>query len=121
MAFKHLFYALPLVTVVGERVMVVHGGLCRAGHEPGYQRRSEAVSLAEVQGLSRARDIPGDIWARQDLIMSDLLWSDPHDGHGLMPNGRGGNTQMFGGDVTEEMLAREGLVLLVCVCVCVCV
>ena len=45
--------------------------------------------------------------------MLDFLWSDPHEGRGLQPNARGGNTLMFGGDVTVDLLAREGLALLV--------
>ena len=61
----------------------------------------------------RQRDVPSAARGREDLIMLDFLWSDPHEGRGLQPNARGGNTLMFGGDVTVDLLAREGLALLV--------
>ena len=112
-AFRTLFEALPLATVVGDRALVVHGGLCRAGHEPGFRNRTDAVSLAEAARVWRQRDVPSAARGREDLIMLDFLWSDPHEGRGLQPNARGGNTLMFGGDVTVDLLAREGLALLV--------
>eukprot|EP00971_Amphidinium_carterae_P011914 234782-Amphidinium_carterae.1 len=113
-AFRELFYALPLVHVVGERVMVVHGGLWRAGYEVGYQRRcAKPVTLKEVEVLNRQRDIPAAAERRVDMIMLDACWSDPHEGKGILPSPRGGATVIFGGDVTASVLNREGLAMLV--------
>ncbi len=73
-AFRHLFYALPLATVVGSKVLVVHGGLCRAGHEPGFQRISDPVSVAEMKRVARKRDLPAGTGSRHDMILNDTLW-----------------------------------------------
>ena len=108
-AFRELFYSLPLVTVIGDRVMCVHGGLSSVG----FNGKGSHASLREIETLNRRRDIPAQPKQREECIMMDLLWSDPHDGVGLTPSPRGPQIKKFGGDVTRQVLNREKLALLI--------
>ena len=67
--FLRVFNALPLVHVINDKVMVVHGGLPR---EP-------EVLLEQVDTLiDRNRGIPtmGD-GSLADVTFCDLMWCDP--------------------------------------------
>jgi len=115
-AFRALFFAVPIAHVVGDRAVVVHGGLWRAGFESSLLRgkgTTRPVTLCEVERVDRKRDIPIGVNRRGDMILNDTCWNDPHDGFGLLPNPRGGNTLLFGWDVTETLCAQEDLALLV--------
>ncbi len=97
--------------MVGDLVVVVHGGLSRIGFQPGV--KSSHATCKEIEALNRNRDIPATPQQRADCIMMDLLWSDPHQDKGIIHNPRGPNIVSFGGDVTENWLQKEGLVLLI--------
>lgn len=43
----------------------------------------------------------------------DILWSDPSNGNGCSPNTFRGGGSYFGSDVTERVLKKHGLQLLV--------
>lgn len=57
--FKSVFNSIPLASVVGGKVFVVHGGLST---QPG-------VTLADIRALNRDREPPST------GLMADLLWS----------------------------------------------
>ena len=59
--FKEVFCALPLVAVIGEKVMVVHGGL----------PSDDKATLADIRKIDRY------IQPHGENLMTDLLWSDP--------------------------------------------
>ena len=94
--FTDLFNWLPLGGVIGEKVLVVHGGLFQ---QPG-------VKLDDIRRVPRNREPP------EQGIMSDIMWSDPQPFPGRGPSKRGVGLS-FGPDVTAEFLDDNGLELLV--------
>mmetsp|Transcript_4047 Transcript_4047/g.9496 ORF Transcript_4047/g.9496 Transcript_4047/m.9496 type:complete len:429 (-) Transcript_4047:204-1490(-) len=89
-AFQRVFLNLPLSHVVNNDVFVTHGGL----------PRKEGITLADIEAL--------DVMEDYDL-MSDLMWADPRDIQGVSTGERGGNTIVFGEDVTQRFLERNSL------------
>lgn len=94
--FSELFCYLPVGHIIGNKVLVVHGGLFG----------DDSVTLETIQGANRFQQ-PPDYGP-----MNDILWSDPMDLFGRAPSPRG-VTKMFGPDVTESFLQREKLELLI--------
>jgi len=94
--FTEVFNQMPLVYVINNKVMVVHGGL----------PVEDGVTLDQIAALDRNRQPP------EGGLMSDLLWADPQPLPGRMPSKRGVG-KSFGPDVTEAFLNRNGLELLV--------
>jgi diadenosine tetraphosphatase ApaH/serine/threonine PP2A family protein phosphatase/Ca2+-binding EF-hand superfamily protein len=98
--FQHLFMQLPLASVVGEWALVIHGGLFR---EPG-------VTLDEIRGIDGCRQPPSVLETREDTLLFDALWSDPHEGDGVVASdNRGGVSIQFGKDVTKSFCERNGV------------
>eukprot|EP00439_Symbiodinium_sp_Y106_P056664 s281_g7.t5 len=60
----------------------------------------EGITLADIEAL--------DVMEDYDL-MSDLMWADPRDIQGVSTGERGGNTIVFGEDVTQRFLERNSL------------
>eukprot|EP00439_Symbiodinium_sp_Y106_P075029 s1674_g14.t1 len=96
-AFKDLCDCLPLMTVVDEAMIVVHGGLPRF-----RQSSANAASLDEIEQIRRPLQ-----------IITDLLWSDPQAEPGIGPSSRGKSLINYGPDVAAEFLAAHKLSLLV--------
>jgi serine/threonine-protein phosphatase 5 len=69
MEFQRCFELLPLVTVVNNAVMVLHGGL----------PRNSSTTLAEIAAISHQRIIPctRGTGSHEDVLFEDLMWSDP--------------------------------------------
>ncbi|OLP81522.1 Serine/threonine-protein phosphatase T [Symbiodinium microadriaticum] len=91
-AFQRMFKLLPLFGVVEQEIFVVHGGLFRS---PG-------VTLESLRTLPEAdwqRNYPnplkkddmdqGKVWTRNEEILFDALWADPHKGFGSKRSERG--------------------------------
>jgi protein phosphatase len=84
-------------------VFVVHGGLF---HTPG-------VTLAQIAGVKRTRDIPYGFPGFEDKLFEDLMWSDPRASpNGTCASDRGAGV-VFGPDVTERFCALNGVSLVV--------
>jgi len=101
--FQQLFELLPLATVVSKKVFVVHGGLFR----------HEQVTLNDIRKLSRRRQCPTTTAKKEDAMMFDTMWADPHEINGVMRSQRGPNCIRFGPDVTERFLRNNHLNLVV--------
>ncbi|OAD68982.1 hypothetical protein PHYBLDRAFT_127325 [Phycomyces blakesleeanus NRRL 1555(-)] len=96
--FSETFNSLPLAHVIGNKILVVHGGL--------FSR--DDVTLDDIRKIDRlALRQPGN-----DGLMCELLWSDPQPQPGREPNKRGVGIQ-FGPDVTKAFLERNGLDMLI--------
>ncbi|CAE6915719.1 ppt1 [Symbiodinium natans] len=84
-AFQRMFKRLPLFAVVAREIFVVHGGLFRS---PGVTLQS----LRELPEGDWQRNYPnplkkdeidrGQAWTRNEEILFDALWADPHLGSG---------------------------------------
>jgi serine/threonine-protein phosphatase 5 len=94
--FRETFCALPLGYVLGEQVLVVHGGLFS----------KDGVTLDDLRAVDRFKEPP------EDGLMCEALWSDPQDEPGRTPNKRGVGVA-FGPDVTKRFLQENNLKLLV--------
>ena len=106
---------LPLAAQIGEKTLVLHGGLFRGKKRRGRGASSRALAvgtLAELAGAWKGGDDPdgeGDA-----AIAGDVLWSDPAPADqvtGLVPNENRGIGTMFGPDATAEFLKTNGLSL----------
>ena len=103
--FLEVFDVLPIVAIVNDLVMVVHGGLPRkaAGKNP--------VKLSDLAKI-RKEDV-GDIEAvdasEQTFMLNEMLWNDSSEDRGFSENSRGPGTYLFGPDVTTDFLKRNKL------------
>lgn len=94
--FSEVFRALPLASVINEKVFVCHGGL--------FQK--DGVKLKDIAEIDRFKEPP------QDGLFSDLLWADPTEADGRAPSKRGVGMS-FGPDVTRSFLQGNKLDLIV--------
>jgi serine/threonine-protein phosphatase 5 len=86
------FCHLPLCSVLGNKVLILHGGLFS----------DDKVTLADLRALDRNRQPP------ESGPMSELLWSDPQKAHGRGPSKRGVGSS-FGPDITHKFLDANNL------------
>jgi len=92
--FSESFSALPLATLIGEKYLVLHGGLFS----------DDKVSLDDIRKLDRHKQRqPG-----QSGLMMEMLWTDPQTAPGRGPSKRGVGLQ-FGPDVTKRFCDNNGL------------
>ncbi|SYZ63758.1 protein_phosphatase_with_EF-Hand_domains_(PPEF) (plasmid) [Leishmania braziliensis MHOM/BR/75/M2904] len=102
---QRCFCALPLATLIGGKIFVVHGGL----------PRRRGVSINDISRIQRFRQIPIPNYSQpeEDEIFQDMLWSDPvEDIKGWRESQRGAGVE-FGSDVTTEFLQNNKLELVV--------
>lgn len=102
---QRCFCALPLATIIGKKVFVVHGGL----------PRRKGVTIEDISRIQRFRQIPMPNYSQpeEDEIFQDLLWSDPVEGlQGWRESPRGAGVE-FGPNVTQEFLQNNGLELVI--------
>lgn len=90
--FAHTFCALPIAALLGQRVLVLHGGL--------FSR--DDVTLNELREVDRFREQP------ERGLLCEALWSDPQPANGRSPSKRGVGVA-FGPDVTNTFLQNNGL------------
>ncbi|EOD13115.1 hypothetical protein EMIHUDRAFT_427814 [Emiliania huxleyi CCMP1516] len=98
--FQNLFTNLPIASLVGEWALVIHGGLFR----------EEDVTLDDIRAIDACRQPPSVLQTRDDTLLFDALWADPHDGDGIVASdNRGGVSIQFGRDLTKAFCARNGV------------
>nr|KMM66995.1 serine/threonine protein phosphatase PP1-gamma catalytic subunit [Coccidioides posadasii RMSCC 3488] len=92
--FSESFSALPLATLIGEKYLVLHGGLFS----------DDDITLDDIRKLNRHNQRqPG-----QSGLMMEMLWTDPQTDPGRGPSKRGVGLQ-FGPDVTKRFCDKNGL------------
>ncbi|CAJ16612.1 protein phosphatase with EF-Hand domains (PPEF) [Trypanosoma equiperdum] len=102
---QRCFCAMPLATIIGRKVFVVHGGV----------PRRKGVRIEDISRIQRFRQIPMPDYSQpeEDEIFQDLLWSDPvEDLQGWRESHRGAGVE-FGPDLTHEFLQSNGLELII--------
>lgn len=107
------FKRLPLASVIGGRVYTAHGGLFRsiATRTRGKKTRGKKTSLVlgSLDDLSKAKRELVNPEESSNLILGDVLWSDPAMSPGLSPNTERGVGLLWGPDCTEEFLKKSNL------------
>ncbi|PHH62181.1 hypothetical protein CDD81_7375 [Ophiocordyceps australis] len=92
--FSESFSALALATLIGNKYLVLHGGLFS----------DDNVTLDDIRKLKRHNQRqPG-----QSGLMMEMLWTDPQEEQGRGPSKRGVGMQ-FGPDVTKRFCEKNGL------------
>ncbi|OJJ48886.1 hypothetical protein ASPZODRAFT_1341399 [Penicilliopsis zonata CBS 506.65] len=92
--FSESFSALPLATLIGDKYLVLHGGLFS----------DDKTTLDDIRKLDRHNQRqPG-----QQGLMMEMLWTDPQTEPGRGPSKRGVGLQ-FGPDVTKRFCEKNGL------------
>lgn len=101
---QRCFCALPLATMIGGGIFVVHGGL----------PRRKGVTIEDIGRIQRFRQIPmpEHTQPEEDEMFQDLLWSDPWENPGWKESERGAGVQ-FGPDVTQDFLKTNKLDLVI--------
>ena len=113
--FTRLGAALPLAARIGEKTLVLHGGLFRgrakAPKKGGKKARKTTLGAARLavgtlKDLAKASKGGVDPDGEGDTrIAGDVLWSDPaaaEDVTGIVENENRGIGTMFGPDATED-------------------
>eukprot|EP00163_Fabomonas_tropica_P010710 TRINITY_DN2095_c0_g1_i2.p1 TRINITY_DN2095_c0_g1~~TRINITY_DN2095_c0_g1_i2.p1 ORF type:complete len:737 (-),score=186.41 TRINITY_DN2095_c0_g1_i2:193-2403(-) len=101
--FQEVFCLLPLATTVQRRVLVLHGGLFK----------HEGVKLEHLRQIRRNMQPPVKPRTFEESLIEDILWSDPQDEPGRVPNVARGSGVSFGPDVTAAFLAENRLDMLI--------
>ncbi|KAK2069592.1 hypothetical protein P8C59_004154 [Phyllachora maydis] len=92
--FSESFSALALATLIGNKYLVLHGGLFS----------DDNITLDDIRKLDRHKQRqPG-----QAGLMMEMLWTDPQPEPGRAPSKRGVGMQ-FGPDVTKRFCEKNGL------------
>ncbi|KAJ8956154.1 hypothetical protein NQ318_020704 [Aromia moschata] len=79
---------LPLGTIVNNKVLIVHGGI------------SDSTDLEMIRSLDRGK-------------VFDILWSDPQEVGGCVPNTLRGAGTYFGPDITKRFLEQNRLLYII--------
>ena len=93
--FNDTFRCLPVAAVIENKIFCCHGGI-----SPHLQ------SLDQIRHIDRPCSVP------PDGLMGDLLWADPSDLDGFLPNEVRGRSVTFGPRQVEEFLEKFGFDLL---------
>ena len=113
--FMRVGAELPLAAQIGDKTLVLHGGLFRGKKRRGRGASSRALAVGTLAELAGAWKGGGDPDGEGDAaIAGDVLWSDPAPADqvtGLVPNENRGIGTMFGPDATAEFLKTNGLSL----------
>lgn len=113
-----LAFSRALCVCLLRQILVVHAGLSRLPNvtlaeinalKVTHARKSPSLLYVSacsclVPSPQRARPIPTYYDAdtpRHDVILQDLMWSDPQDADGIQPSTRHAGV-LFGPDITKE-------------------
>ncbi len=95
-----LFSHLPYAALIGDKVLVLHGGLPNG--------------LDTVEGFKMLAKGLVDVNPKKNPVEYQILWNDPAEGvYGFRPSGRGDGAYVFGPDVTLRFTSRNGVRLII--------
>merc|ERR1719354_99009 len=94
--FNDVFRCLPVAAVVAGKIFCCHGGIS-----------PDLKSLDQIRHIGRPCGVP------PEGVMSDLMWADPGETDGFVPNKIRGHSFTFGTRQLEEFLEKFDLDLLV--------
>ena len=92
--FYTCFNYMPLVALVDEKIMCMHGGISK-----------DMQSFNDIRNIPKPTDVP------DDGLVADLLWNDPEDVNDWEENERGCG-QVFGKKQLEQFLKKHDLDLI---------
>jgi len=109
--FEHCFDMLPLVHILNEKVLVVHGGI------PCFylSAKGDIIPLSRIEKIDRKKEVPEPTTnVVEDVIFNEILWNDPRNHNGWENNyARGGGCWVFGPDKSEEWVKENNVDLIV--------
>ncbi|CAL8070984.1 unnamed protein product [Calicophoron daubneyi] len=106
--FSDLFRYLPLATIIDEKVLVCHGGISDDTDLDLLKKLNRTAFLTLVRPLRI-----GLVDCQTEMQCQDILWSDPSTNLGIEENSRRGVGCLFGPDVSENLLKKYSLRLLI--------
>jgi serine/threonine-protein phosphatase PP1 catalytic subunit len=90
--FTDCFNCLPIVAIIDEKIICMHGGLS-----------PELENVDQIRKIVRPTDVP------EQGILCDLVWSDPDQNiNGWGPNDRGVSV-VFSSSIVERFLKNNDL------------
>ncbi|XP_050383989.1 serine/threonine-protein phosphatase 7-like [Argentina anserina] len=110
------FKELPLASVIVNSVYTTHGGLFRsvASLRKSKRKREESLELGSLEDLSKVKraliDAPD---VGPDVLLTDVLWSDPSKEDGLVEKTFRERGLWWGPDCTEAFLKQSNLKLII--------
>uniref|UniRef100_A0A3Q1FXF5 Serine/threonine-protein phosphatase n=1 Tax=Acanthochromis polyacanthus TaxID=80966 RepID=A0A3Q1FXF5_9TELE len=117
---QKIFSWLPLATVIDHKVLIVHGGISDMTDlnlswslEDELKRRRRLAGFDQSYGEMNKSESDSDSDTDISIQIVDLLWSDPMPQNGCIPNEVRGGGCYWGPDITEEVLERHNLQLLI--------
>lgn len=108
------FKELPLASVIAGCVYTTHGGPFRSMHTIPLQRskrkRTQKLEPGSLEDLSKIKRSLVDAPTRgPEVVLTDILWSDPSKEDGLVENADQGLGLWWGPDCTETFLKQSNL------------
>lgn len=108
------FKELPLASIIANCVYTTHGGLFRSMHATSLRRskrkREERLELGSLEDLSKVQrsliDAPDE---GPNIILTDVLWSDPSKEDGLVEKSFRERGLWWGPECTEDFLKQSNL------------
>eukprot|EP01129_Flabellula_baltica_P005718 TRINITY_DN2087_c0_g1_i4.p1 TRINITY_DN2087_c0_g1~~TRINITY_DN2087_c0_g1_i4.p1 ORF type:complete len:314 (+),score=64.64 TRINITY_DN2087_c0_g1_i4:80-1021(+) len=88
-----IFDQFPLAAVIGGEVLAVHGGLSEG-----------LASIDQISEIDRFCDVP-----KEACLMTDILWSDPHDDNDSWKESPRGISQLWGNEETQTFCSQNKL------------
>uniref|UniRef100_A0A8D3D4P2 Serine/threonine-protein phosphatase n=1 Tax=Scophthalmus maximus TaxID=52904 RepID=A0A8D3D4P2_SCOMX len=121
---QKIFSWLPLATVIDHKVLIVHGGISATTdlnaiarvdrHKYVSALRPPNMLMQYVYYIIYTSPLSSVLTMTDSSTqIVDVLWSDPMPQNGCIPNEVRGGGCYWGPDVTEEVLGRHNLQLLI--------